>query len=116
MYLAEDRILSLGIYTVPDNKYTLKYIPDAMAKTDPMKSHKELMVQRRRWINSSLFAFLHVFDSYFFSVVESNHNPIRKYITIGISMLLALTSFTNTYILPSLYFFVLYVTIYQINP
>lgn len=39
MYLAEDRILSLGIYCQTDCKYTLKYIPTAVAFTDPMKSH-----------------------------------------------------------------------------
>lgn len=39
MYLAEDRILSLGIYCQMDSKYTLKYVPDAIAYTDPMKDH-----------------------------------------------------------------------------
>lgn len=39
MYLAEDRILSLAIYCQPNKNYYLKYIPNARAKTDPMKSH-----------------------------------------------------------------------------
>lgn len=39
MYLAEDRILSLGIYCQMDQKYTLKYVPNAGARTDPMKDH-----------------------------------------------------------------------------
>jgi chitin synthase len=39
MYLAEDRILSLGIYCQMDSKYTLRYVPDAIAYTDPMKDH-----------------------------------------------------------------------------
>lgn len=39
MYLAEDRILSLGIYCQPSEKYYLKYVPNAIAKTDPMTSH-----------------------------------------------------------------------------
>ncbi len=39
MYLAEDRILSLGIYCQQDRKYFLQYVPDAIAYTDPMKSH-----------------------------------------------------------------------------
>ena len=64
MYLAEDRILSLGIYSQMNSKYTLKYIPDAIAYTDPMKDHANLMKQRRRWINSSIYAFLYVFKSY----------------------------------------------------
>jgi chitin synthase len=45
MYLAEDRILSLGIYCQMNAKYTLKYVPDAVAFTDPMKNHKQLMSQ-----------------------------------------------------------------------
>ena len=39
MYLAEDRILSLAIYCQPREEYYLKYIPNARAKTDPMKNH-----------------------------------------------------------------------------
>ena len=46
MYLAEDRILSLGIYCQQDRKYYLEYVPDAIAYTDPMKSHEQLMIQR----------------------------------------------------------------------
>ena len=30
MYLAEDRILSLGIYCQMDEQYILKYVPDAI--------------------------------------------------------------------------------------
>ena len=67
MYLAEDRILSLGIYCQPKSNFYLKYIPDAGARTDPMKTHMDLMKQRRRWINSSLFAFLYVFKNYYFN-------------------------------------------------
>ena len=67
MYLAEDRILSLGIYCQPKAKFYLKYVPDAGARTDPMKTHTDLMKQRRRWINSSLFAFLYVFKNYYFN-------------------------------------------------
>lgn len=38
MYLAEDRILSLGIYCQQEKNYILKYIPNAIARTDPMKT------------------------------------------------------------------------------
>ncbi len=115
MYLAEDRILSLGIYCQPKSKYTLTYVPDGVAYTDPMKEHKTLLGQRRRWINSSLFAFLYVWRNYYFNVLESDHNCIRSYITINISMLFAGLSFVNSYFTPSLYFFVLYITILQID-
>jgi len=69
MYLAEDRILSLGIYGQSKSKYTMMYVPDGVAFTDPMKDHKTLLGQRRRWINSSLFAFLYVWKNYYFNVL-----------------------------------------------
>lgn len=115
MYLAEDRILSLGIYCQQKSQYTLAYVPDAVAFTDPMKTHQALLGQRRRWINSSLFAFLYVWRNYYFNVLESDHNCIRSYITINLSMILAGLSFVNSYFTPSLYFFVLYITILQID-
>ena len=115
MYLAEDRILSLGIYCQMDSKYVLRYVPDAKAYTDPMKDHENLMNQRRRWINSSLFAFLYVYKNYYYNVMDSHHNFFRKYCTLNLSMIIALLSLMNTYITPALYFFILYATIYQLG-
>lgn len=54
VYLAEDRIMCLGIHT---NGYNLAYLPDAFASVDSMKTLHGLMGQRRRWINGSYFAF-----------------------------------------------------------
>jgi chitin synthase len=113
MYLAEDRILSLGIYCQQDRKYYLQYIPDAFAYTDPMKSHEQLMTQRRRWINSSYFAFFYVFRNYYYNAMESSHGFFRKYVLLRISMLLAFLSFLNGYLIPAFYLFALYTTIVQ---
>jgi cellulose synthase/poly-beta-1,6-N-acetylglucosamine synthase-like glycosyltransferase len=115
MYLAEDRILSLGIYCQPDCKYYLKYVPDAGARTDPMKSHEDLMKQRRRWINSSLFAFFYVFKNYYFNAIESSHGVIDRYFSLNLSMILSLLSFATSYFTPSLYFYVIYATVAQIS-
>jgi cellulose synthase/poly-beta-1,6-N-acetylglucosamine synthase-like glycosyltransferase len=98
-----------------DEKYILKYVPNAHARTDPMKDHQNLMNQRRRWINSSLFAFMYVWRNYSFNVMDSKHNFLRRYITLNISMLIAMISTINSYITPSIYFFVLYATIYQLG-
>lgn len=73
------------------------------------------MNQRRRWINSSLFAFLYVFRNYYFNVMDSNHNCYRKYVTLNISMFMALLAVFFAYISPAIYFFVLYSTIYQMG-
>lgn len=80
-----------------------------------MKDHENLMNQRRRWINSSLFAFMYVFKNYYFNAMDSRHNFFRKYITLNISMFLALVSTFNSYITPSIYFFVLYATVCQLG-
>jgi chitin synthase len=115
MYLAEDRILSLGIYCQPKSQFYLRYIPNAGARTDPMKSHEDLMKQRRRWINSSLFAFLYVFKNYYFNSGESNHSAFDRYVKLNLSMILALLSFATSYLTPAIYFYVLYSTIIQID-
>lgn len=59
MYLAEDRIMCLGIHALG---YTLDYLPDAESVVDPVTSLTRLLGQRRRWINGSWFAFDYVSD------------------------------------------------------
>ncbi len=43
MYLAEDRILCLGIFCQSGKKMTLKYIPDAEARTDAVDDFVEFV-------------------------------------------------------------------------
>lgn len=62
-----------------------------------------------------MFAFMYVFKNYYFNVMDSRHNFYRKYISLNLSMFLALLSTFNSYITPSVYFFVLYTTIYQLG-
>lgn len=59
MYLAEDRIMCLGIHALG---YHLAYLPDAESLVDPVTSLTRMMGQRRRWINGSWFAFRYVFS------------------------------------------------------
>lgn len=54
VYLAEDRILCMGIHK---RGYDMAFLPDAYAEVDPMLSIPELMGQRKRWMNGSYFAF-----------------------------------------------------------
>jgi chitin synthase len=44
MNLAEDRILCLGILCQPGKKYKLKYIANALARTDAIDSFEEFML------------------------------------------------------------------------
>jgi len=54
VYLAEDRILCMGIHK---KGFDMAFLPDAYAEVDPMKTVHGLLGQRKRWINGSYFAF-----------------------------------------------------------
>lgn len=54
IYLAEDRILCMGIHK---KGFEIKFLPDAYAEVDPIKTVHGLLGQRKRWINGSFFAF-----------------------------------------------------------
>jgi chitin synthase len=63
MYLAEDRILCLKIYSKFNRNYSLSYIPNSTALVDPVTTLTNMMGQRRRWINGSWFALEYVLDN-----------------------------------------------------
>jgi chitin synthase len=62
-YLAEDRIMCLEIITKEKEKFIIHYIPGAKCLTDPPMTLTELLKQRRRWFNGSMFATFHVLTS-----------------------------------------------------
>lgn len=64
MFLAEDRILCLGIFCQLKSDFVLKYLPLAVARTDAVDTFDEFLQQRRRWINSSWFALDYVLRNY----------------------------------------------------
>jgi chitin synthase len=65
MYLAEDRIFCLQLFIKKGENYILQYLPGCKAITDPPYNIIGLILQRRRWVNGSLFASYHVFWSLF---------------------------------------------------
>jgi chitin synthase len=77
MYLAEDRVMCLELYIKYHESWKLKYIPGAKAITDPPKDLENLIKQRRRWINGSTFASIHVLLN-FFKICSSGHNFMSK--------------------------------------
>jgi chitin synthase len=54
MYLAEDRVIGNEIALARQARWRLGYAPDAGAITDSCDNLKELLRQRRRWINSAM--------------------------------------------------------------
>jgi chitin synthase len=79
IYLAEDRVLCLSLFTKRNEKYILRYVRESIAETDVPKSLSELMVQRRRWINGSWFALIDSLKKYK-KIFESSHNRWRKFL------------------------------------
>ena len=59
MYLAEDRIMCLEILTKRNEDWILKYVPGCRSLTDPPTELAQLIKQRRRWTNGSLFAAIY---------------------------------------------------------
>lgn len=101
MMLAEDRILCLEIFT--RKNFILKYIPDAVCNTDPIKYFLLLMKQRRRWINGSWFALNHVLRKFPRKLQNSSHSIFRK-LSFIFSMLYAYVNQLLTYCSIGFYF------------
>jgi chitin synthase len=59
-YLAEDRIMCLEIIAKKDEDYIIHYVPGVKCVTDPPLTLTQLLKQRRRWFNGSLFASFYV--------------------------------------------------------
>jgi chitin synthase len=62
-YLAEDRIMCLEIIAKEKEGFIIHYIPGAKCLTDPLMTLTNLIRQRRRWFNGSMFATFHVLSS-----------------------------------------------------
>jgi chitin synthase len=110
MYLAEDRILCLGIHSLG---YTLDYLPDAESLVDPVTSLTRLLGQRRRWINGSWFAFNYVHDhsyesdSCLFSIQMIYYTLVQRISWIQVSifyvtMNLTLIASVQSYVVPAI--------------
>lgn len=110
MYLAEDRILCLEIFA--KRNFYLKYIPDAICHTDPIKNLADLMNQRRRWINGSLYALLYVLKKSSGRIFRSKHSPISKFMFL-FSMFFAFINVILSYFTVGLYF--VFITIMAIE-
>ncbi|PVV03640.1 hypothetical protein BB560_001874 [Smittium megazygosporum] len=76
MYLAEDRILCYELIAKKGKKYVLKYVKNAKAYTDVPENIGELIVQRRRWLNGSLFAMTYAIFN-FYKIFLTNHSFLR---------------------------------------
>ncbi|GEQ70435.1 hypothetical protein JCM33374_g4112 [Metschnikowia sp. JCM 33374] len=77
MYLAEDRILCFELVAKRSKNYVLRYVSAATAETDVPEKVDDFVLQRRRWLNGSLFAAMYsVF--HWRQIWRSNHSLLRK--------------------------------------
>ncbi|OCH88482.1 glycosyltransferase family 2 protein [Obba rivulosa] len=90
MYLAEDRILCWELVTKRAQNWVLHYVKSAYAVTDVPDTVSELISQRRRWMNGSLFAALHSIMTFYY-IWRSSHSFMRK-LWIQVEMLYQLFS------------------------
>ncbi|KIJ46535.1 glycosyltransferase family 2 protein [Sphaerobolus stellatus SS14] len=103
MYLAEDRILCFEIVTKKREGWVLRYVKSAKASTDVPTSVPELISQRRRWLNGSLFAAVHA-TIFFFRIWTSGQNFFRKiilqieFIYNAVQLFFTWTSLANFYL------------------
>lgn len=77
MYLAEDRILCFELVAKKDKNYVLKYVNEAKAETDVPETIDDFILQRRRWLNGSLFAAAYAVF-HWTKIWKSEHSLMRK--------------------------------------
>ncbi|EGW31304.1 uncharacterized protein SPAPADRAFT_61875 [Spathaspora passalidarum NRRL Y-27907] len=77
MYLAEDRILCFELVAKRDHNYVLRYVNEAKAETDVPERIDEFVLQRRRWLNGSLFAAAYAVF-HWTKIWKSDHSLFRK--------------------------------------
>ncbi|KAL4500529.1 hypothetical protein ABPG72_002953 [Tetrahymena utriculariae] len=112
-FLAEDRILCLGIISAKGSNYQLKYIPDAYAVTDSPQTLEEFIQQRRRWTNSMIFALNHVLKNYKSSIKESIHSKWFSKVRLPLNMYFACLGLINYVLLPTFFLFMAILSGYQ---
>lgn len=77
MYLAEDRILCFELVAKRGHRYVLRYVSGATAETDAPEHLDDFVLQRRRWLNGSLFAALYSIF-HWTDIWRSDHSLARK--------------------------------------
>ena len=73
----------------------------------------DLMIQRRRWINSSYFAFDYVYKNYEFDVRQSDHSFLNNVVFLPIVIFMSKLSILNTYLTPAVFFFALFTSTHE---
>lgn len=82
MYLVEDRLWCMELFTHKDNNYTLHWEREAISEMDVCMSISELMKQRRRWINGSSCALIDMIAKFPRILFHKHHSVLRKLLVL----------------------------------
>ena len=77
MYLAEDRILCFELVSKRNCSWILQYVKGSTGETDVPEEMSDFILQRRRWLNGSLFAAVYAL-AHTYQIFRSNHSFLRK--------------------------------------
>jgi len=118
LYLAEDRMLCLEIFSRKD--YTLKYIPSVRSYVDPIKHLTNFLNERRKLINRSWFTMRYIINICWGEVLVSNHSIFRIlmfYLLMLFKGIEMLTTYFSTGIFVTVVFYVFdeFLGVYRIN-
>ena len=73
MYLAEDRVLCFELISKKGASWQMEYVKDAIGITDAPSTMLELIKQRRRWLNGSLFSLIYYLENFMRVLAHSHH-------------------------------------------
>jgi len=109
MHLSEGRVLCFEVVARWNEKWTMHYCKDAVARTDVPDSIPALIRQRKRWLNGSFFASIYTLLSFFRVVKDTRHNPLRKFFFFFEWLWIAIGLFTTWFFISNLYMIFYYV-------
>ncbi|MGM3185743.1 hypothetical protein [Musicola paradisiaca] len=111
LYLAEDRVLGFEIIKNNAQEYKLGFNPNAGVEIDSCKTLSELILQRRRWINSTISARFHAISQLPQILRDKNKGGGNK-LKISIALYLSLINTIRIFFMPAM-FSVLNFTVFQ---
>lgn len=116
MYLAEDRILCYELVSKRGHHYRLKYVKEAVGRTDVPTKLVDLLKQRRRWLNGSLFALVYALLGWSRLMLNSKHSVWRKILFTIEYMYFALLLVFQWFAVSNLYLTFYYIMKYGSEP
>jgi chitin synthase len=104
MYLAEDRVLSYAILANKGQANILSFQCEAIAFVDTPNTFYKMIMQRRRWINGTWFAYWYTFTNIYTDLRQTKHSCIRKFSILLYLFMLKLIQTIFNWFSPAVYY------------